>query len=637
MEMTMRRWLVLICLLLFCQTIEGQAQIEAPPDQLSSSLADPAELESFFDGAVEALLKSNKVPGATISVVKDGEVFFAKGYGYADVEKRIPVDPKRTMFRIASVSKLFAWTGVMQLAEQGKVDLDEDINAYLDFEIPQTFPEPITLKHLLSHTAGFEDRYRGLFGDGIEDLLPLREIVANNIPARVLPPGRESAYSNYGAALAGYIVERVSGLPFEQYVEDHIYAPLGMTHSTFRQPVPSELASDMATGHTYVNGAFEGREFEYDPAVADGAMSTSAVDMAHFMIAHLQNGRFCDHRILQEATAIQMHSRLFAHHPRVPGMAYGFYEVDFNGQRGIGHGGDIFYFHTDLLLLLKHNVGLFVSFNSDSSSPARNQIVDLFLDRYYPAISLTPVEPATDFAWRSSRYTGYYRPNRYAYESLEKTALLATGDFKVSTEEANDLFIEGMGMHARIVEVEPLLFRIVGGDLSIGSDVIGFRKDASGDIVQMFPTPVMTLHKLPWYDTTAFHRSLLGVCLVVFLAVVIVAFRNRKAAKSQPPLARWRRRLAVMVSLLNLIFVVSFCLMLLQALDTALIPDSVFYLLTLPVISLLLTAVLVMVEALVWRRGVVTWSGRIFGGLVCLAAVAYIYFLNYWNLLGWHY
>jgi CubicO group peptidase (beta-lactamase class C family) len=632
----MRRWLHLICLLLFCQTTEGQAQNNAPPGAPSSGPTDPAELESFFDGAVEALLKSNKVPGATISIVKDGEVFFAKGYGYADVEKRIQVDPEKTMFRIASVSKLFAWTAVMQLAEQGKVDLDEYVNAYLDLEIPPTFPEPITLKHLLSHTAGFEDRYRGLFGDGIEDLLPLGEVLANNIPARVFPPGQESAYSNYGAALAGYIVERVSGLSFEQYVEDHIYAPLGMTHSTFRQPVPSEMAPDMARGHTYVDGAFEGREFEYEPAVADGAMSTSAVDMAHFMIAHLQKGRFGDHRILQEATASQMHSRFFAHDPRVPGMAYGFYEVDFNGQRAIGHGGDLFYFHTDLLLLPEHGVGLFVSLNSDSSSPARNQIVNLFLDRYYPATSPTPVAPATDFTRRASRYTGYYRMNRYAYESLEKTALLVMGDFKVSAGR-NDLFIEGMGMHARIVEVEPLLFRIVGGDLSVGSDVIGFREDASGDIVQMFPTPVMTLHKLPWYDTTAFHRSLLAGCLVMFLAVLIWAFRNRKAAESQPPLARWRRRLAVTVSLLNFIFFVAFCLMLLQALDTALIPDSVSYLLILPVISSLLAAGLLIVEARVWRRGLVTWSGRIFGGLVCLAAVAYFYFLNYWNLLGWRY
>jgi CubicO group peptidase (beta-lactamase class C family) len=633
----MKRWLHVLCLLLVCHLSEGQTQNDVPPEPPSSGPSDPAELESFFDGAVEALLKSHKVPGATISVVKDGEVFFTKGYGYADVGKRIPVDPEKTMFRIASVSKLFAWTGVMQLAEMGKVDLDEDVNTYLDFEIPQTFPEPITLKHLLTHTAGFEDRYRGLFGDGVEDLLPLGEILANNIPARVFPPGQESAYSNYGAALAGYIVERVSGVPFEQYVEDFIYAPLEMTHSTFRQPVPSELASDLATGHTCVNGVFEGRGFEYDPAIADGAMSTSAVDMAHFMIAHLQNGRFGEQRILQEATAKKMHSRLSAHDPRIPGMAHGFYEVDLNGQRGIAHGGDIFYFHTELLLLPEHNLGLFVSFNSDSGSRARDQIVSLFLDRYFPATEMSPVEPPADFAVRAVRFAGYYRLNRYAYETLEKAALLAMGDFKVSALESNGLLVEGMGQSIRIVEVEPLLFRVIGGDLSLGSDVVAFRSDASGDIVQMFPTPTMTLRKLPWTDTTVFHLMLLGACLVMFLAVLIRAFRNRKAATSQSSLARWRRRLAVTVSLLNLIFVAGFTLMLIQALDTALIPDSVFYLLALPVISLLLTVVIVVIEAWAWRRGIVTWSDGIFGALAGFAAVAFIYFLNYWNLLGWHF
>jgi CubicO group peptidase (beta-lactamase class C family) len=629
----MKQGLFVLCLLLLSPATEGLAHDDIAPE---SVLTDPAELESFMDGAVEALLESCKVPGATVSVVKDGEVFFAKGYGFADVDARIPVDPERTMFRIASVSKLFVWTGVMQLAEQGKVDLDEDVNTYLDFEIPPTFPDPITLKHLLTHTAGFEERYRGLFGAGIEDLLPLGEIVANNIPARVFPPGQESAYSNYGAALAGYIVERVSGMPFEEYVEDYIYAPLGMTHSTFRQPVPAEMASDLAVGHTYVDGAFEAREFEYDPGVADGAMSTSAVDMAHFMIAHLQNGRFGENRILQESTAETMHSRHFAHDPRLTGMAYGFYELDCNGRRGIGHGGDLFYFHTDLLLLPEEGVGIFVSFNSDSGDRARDQIVSLFLDRYYPATDVHPVTPPADFSQRASRYTGYYRVNRHAFETLEKTVLLAMGDFKVSATDDPGLLISGMGRHIRIVEVEPLLFRIVGGDISVGSDVIAFRSDASGDIVQMFPLPTMTLRKLVWYDTVVFHLLLLGACLLVFLAVLIWAFRNRRALKSRPPLLRWRRRLAVAVSALNLIFVVGFCVMLYQAMDTAIISYRVVYLLALPVVSLMLTVVFVIIEARLWRRGAVAWSGKVFGFVVGLAAVAYLYFLHYWNLLGWH-
>ena len=198
--------------------------------------ADRAELEGFVDGAMRALMQSHQVPGAAISVVVDGEIVLAKGYGYADVERRIPVDAETTMFRIASISKLFAWTALMQLAERGDVDLEKDVNAYLDFEIPPTFPQSITSKHLLTHTAGFEDRYRGLFADGIEDLGPFGEILANHVPARVVPPGREASYSNYGAALAGYIVERVSGMPFARYVEEKIYARWAWLTAHFGSP-----------------------------------------------------------------------------------------------------------------------------------------------------------------------------------------------------------------------------------------------------------------------------------------------------------------------------------------------------------------------------------------------------------------
>jgi CubicO group peptidase (beta-lactamase class C family) len=462
--------------LLLCLSAEGQETGRG-----ATGPSDPAELEIFIDGAMAALMKSHRVPGAVISVVKDGEVFFAKGYGYADVDRRVPVDAERTMFRIASVSKLFAWTALMQLAERGDVDLEEDVNAYLDFAIPASFPEPVTSKHLLTHTAGFEERYRGLYAEGVEDLGPLGDILANNIPARVAPPGQQASYSNYGAALAGYIVERVSGVPFVRYVEENIYAPLGMAHSTFRQPVPARMEPDLATGYAYRKGAFQAREFEYDPGIADGAMSTSAIDMAHFMIAHLQSGRYGERRILREETAEEMHRRIFTHDPRIPGMAHGFYEIDLNGQRGIGHNGSLFYFHTDLLLLPEHDLGLFVSFNSDSGSGARDQIVPLFLDRYYPATQAAPPEPAADFASRASRFAGYYRTNRHPFETMEKPTLLAFGDVKISAEDSGGLALDFMGQQARIVEIEPLLFRVVSGGLPLGSDFIAFGEDPLPD------------------------------------------------------------------------------------------------------------------------------------------------------------
>ncbi|NIU59138.1 MAG: serine hydrolase, partial [Phycisphaerae bacterium] len=162
------------------------------------------------------------------SVVKDGELFFAKGYGYADLEKDIPVDPEQTIFSIGSVGKTFTWTAVMQLVEQGKLDLDADVNTYLDFRIPDTYPQPIAIKHLLTHTSGFEEVWIGSVVLDASDQVPPREWLISHMAARMRPPGDCAAYSNFNAMLAGYIVSRVSGQPYEQYIQEHILDPLGM-------------------------------------------------------------------------------------------------------------------------------------------------------------------------------------------------------------------------------------------------------------------------------------------------------------------------------------------------------------------------------------------------------------------------
>ena len=628
---------VSLAALLLGQPVSAQTPDDIPSLETEGPLADPPELESFIDGVMAALLEAHKVAGGTISVVKDGDIFFAKGYGYADAERNLPVDPAASMFRIASVSKLFAWTGVMQLWEQGQLDLDRDVNSYLDFEIPATFPEPITLTHLLTHTAGFEDRYKGLFADGPEDMAPLGEVLAKNIPARVLPPGEVDSYSNYGVGLAGYIVERVSGIPFEQYVEEKIYAPLGMTHSTFRQPVQAELEADLAAGHSYRAGTHEVQDFEYDPAVADGAMSTSAVDMAHFMIAHLQLGSFGGQRILEEATARRMHSRLFSPDPRIPGTAHGFYEVNANERRGIAHGGDLLYFHSDLLLLPEEGVGLFVSFNSDSGYKARDEIVSVFLDRYFPKPEVKPVEPPADLATRAARYAGWYRMNRYSYETLEKVMLLTIGDMRITATDDGHLLVALMGEESRFVEVDPLLIKLASGSPLIGIDRIAFEENDAGEIIRAHPMPTIALDRLSWWDTVYFQLSLLVACTLAFLNRLVRAFRDRKRLADRSPLTRWNHRLATAVSVLNLAFLASFVVMLFQALETYLLPDSIYVLLVLPVISALLTLGIAGLAVLGWIKSDGAPKNRILTTAFCAMAVGFLWFLNYWNLLGWHY
>ena len=319
----------------------GATPAPVVPNGGTRGVRDRGELEAFLDGVMQANLRDKHVAGATVAVVKDGALYFAKGYGWSDVAHRTPVNAERSLFRIGSVSKLFTWTAVMQLVEQGKLDLDADVNRYLDFKIPATYPQPITLRHIMTHTPGFEENGRDLISDDSVHIMPMREWLTTHMPARVRPPGTYSSYSNYATALAGYIVQRVSGMSFDDYVEQRILVPLGMTQTTTRQPLPARLKGDVSRGYTWGAGEYKAHPFEIIGGAAPaGAVSSSATDMAKFMLAHLEGGALGTSRILAESTTARMHARTFAHDPRLPGFALGFYEKSSHGLRIIGHGGD---------------------------------------------------------------------------------------------------------------------------------------------------------------------------------------------------------------------------------------------------------------------------------------------------------
>ncbi|MEO9079465.1 MAG: serine hydrolase domain-containing protein [Rhodanobacter sp.] len=471
------------------------------------------DLSAFLDGFVPLALARGDVAGGVVSVVKDGKVIFAKGYGYADLKTRKPVTADNTLFRIGSTSKLFTWTAVMQLVEQGKLDLDKDINGYLDFKIPPYESKPITLRDLMTHTPGFEDTARGLIGvDGKS--VNLESYLKGHLPARIFPPGEVVAYSNYGCGLAGYIVQRVSGQSFDDYIEQHIYAPLDMQHSTFRQPLPAKLSPMMAVGYAEASDN-KAQPFEIvDPAPA-GAMTAMAMDMTHFMIAQLQNGRFDNTRILQQATAQEMHTQQRTEAPGLPGYALGFYHEDRHGQSIVGHAGDTNYFHTDLHLLLDANVGIFMSFNSAGNEGGahviRTTLFDAFLDRYFPARVVQLPTAATAKA-DAARVAGWYLGSRRNDSSLRmlyaltQTQIAAMPDDTITIASLKDP--AGAVMHWR--EVGPLKYQAVNS-----WQRVDFITDANGDIsywatdylpqVLIFSrvSAVKSLGSLTWWGTLA--------------------------------------------------------------------------------------------------------------------------------------
>jgi CubicO group peptidase (beta-lactamase class C family) len=536
---------------------EGEQQPITDKATSASHELTAADVEAFLDGAVPQQLQREDIAGATLAIVKDGKLLFARGYGYADAEKKKPVSATETLFRPGSVSKLFTWTSVMQLAEQGKLDLDRDVNVYLDFKIPDAFDKPITLKNIMTHTPGFEEQIKDLFSTG-GGSPNLGEYMKAHIPVRIYPPGTVPAYSNYATSLAGYIVERVSGRPFSEYIEENIFKPLGMAHSTFAQPLPASLASFMSNG--YQVGSDDPKPFEVVGPTPAGSLSSSATDMAQFMMAHLQEGQMGPVRILKPETARLMHSRLFALDDAANGMCYGFYEESRNGHRIIGHAGDTFYFHSDLHLILDANVGFFISYNSAGKAEisARTSLWNAFLDRYFPytVSSLPTVNSAKEDA---KAVSGQYTLSRRSETSFLKTASLL-GEFTVTPAKEGMIVVAELtapnGKPKQWREVAPMTFLEEGGQ-----DKLIFKPDQNKRLQMILPYPFFTGQTVGLYESKKILLPVIGVSLLIMLLTILlwpVAWFVRKHYDYKLDLTPAERllRLSVRIVLvLDLIFV----------------------------------------------------------------------------------
>ena len=475
-------------LLLALTLLGGSVQAATPSAAPAAPAMTSQDLATFYDGLFPYALHRAGIPGGVIVVVKDGKVIFAKGYGYADIKTKRPVDPNTTLFRPGSVSKLFTWTAVMQLVQAGKIDLDADVNKYIDFTIPPFDGKPVTMRNLMTHSAGFEETVRDLLVDRQDQLLPIDVYLKRHLPDRIFPPGQVIAYSNYGATLAGYIVQRVSGEKFEDYVAKHIFEPLKMVHSTFLQPLPANLAPLMATG--YVDGKV--KPFEFVDTVPAGSSTSSAIDMSHFMLAYLNGGTYDGYQLLEPATIKEMWTPQVPEEKGLPGFDLGFYEDDFNGLKIVGHGGDTVAFHSDLHLLPAKDVGFFVSFNSPGKDGAvedvRNNLFKLFLDRYYP---YTPPDEATvaDPQKDAARVTGYYVSSRRVARAL--AFVYALGQSQVTASPDGTIEVSSLkdaaGNTMKWREVGPLRYRQIGGQshLVFGTDADGNVISWASDYVNM--------------------------------------------------------------------------------------------------------------------------------------------------------
>lgn len=483
------------------------------------------DVDTWLDGYLPYALRVGDIAGAEIAIVKDGKVLTERGYGYADVAKRTPVDPFKTVFRPGSVSKLFTWTAVMQLVERGKLNLDADVNRYLDFRIPPFDGRPVTLRNLMTHTAGFEESGKDvMFYDEKNPAIRLDNYVRRAIPRRIFRAGTIPAYSNYGATLAGYIVERISGEPFDSYIERHIFAPLQMQNSTFRQPLPARFRGMMAKG--YYRASAAPTPYELVGGGPAGSLASTADDMAHFMIAHLQGGEFEGQRILLPATAEQMHNSPLTLMPAINRMELGFFETNINGREVIAHEGDSQVFHTTLNLFLSDKVGIYVSVNSLGKDAAgarlRGAIFSDFADRYFPASApSTRVDAATSLQ-HAQMLAGHWEISREIASNF-----LAIGNLisqvNVTAGPKGELhvpFALGLnGVERTWVEIAPFVWQDTGSHERLAAKVVDGRV-VMWSIDQL--SPFIVFVPTPAWRSAAWLLPMLYISLLILTITALV-------------------------------------------------------------------------------------------------------------------
>ena len=581
---TVRSWAFLrVCLLATLATLatgafaQAQIQITPLPEQKAASVTQlgahelgSGDVQPWLDELMGKAMQQQPIAGAVVVVVKDGNVLLSKGYGYADVAAKKPVDPATTLFRVGSLSQLFTWTAVMQLVEQHKLSLDVDINRYLDFSIPSRDGKPITLRDLMTHTAGFEDVSKDLFVPDASALMSNEAWLKRRVPARIYPVGEVPAASHYGAALAGYIVQRVSKQPFETYVEQHIFQPLDMQHASFRQPLPPALQPDMALG--YRSPTEPPHAFELIPATPAAALSISGGDMARFMIAHLQFGRAGEAQLLEQPTVQTMHGYTRTSVPGLHGMSLGFTQMDRNDQKILGDTGSTRFFHSEVALFTPQHVGVFVAIDGDVDQTVLRQLFDGFADRYFP--SLPQIKPPTlaTALTHGAQLVGSYLPSRISQSNFRALRNLFTQTQVTLAPDGTlrtPMFDSVVGpAHWR--EIKPFLWL----DDASGSRLSAVMQDGKVNMLAIDDTaPSLVFLPVPAGQMAQRNAVVVLVTLAIFLlaalswplAALMRRLRQQPLAQDDGS-ARWYR-LSRVTAILQLLFAAGWW-MLLPRLDT---------------------------------------------------------------------
>lgn len=442
-----------------------------PVSGLDRSLLDAESLDRVVRPVFIDHMADRYIAGATISVVHDGEIVYRAGFGRREVFQEIPVDPERTIWRIGSISKVMTGVAVLQLADRGLLDLDADVDDLLsEVQVPATFEEPVRVRHLLTHTAGFDQIGLGRHASSHEEVRPLGDFLAENL-VRIRPPGVVSTYDTYGITLAGHLVEEVTGLSYEEVLERHVFEPLDMHRSAI--VVPGALEADVATGYGFA-GHWEAEPWEHMNTAPASSVSSTATDMARFAIMLLERGRYQERQVLSEESARAMLTRQWSNHPDQPGYSYTLWEDRSYGVEAFSHGGSMAGFGSLLYLVPEHDLGVFIACNQESGS-LPHAVLTALMDALFPGRATTPelrarLRPPLDV----SRFTGTYANSMHHH--TDPAAGWKRQPLELEADQEGRLVFGGEPAFA----VGPLSFQRDDGLL------ITFSESPEGEIVYMF-------------------------------------------------------------------------------------------------------------------------------------------------------
>ncbi|WP_019466142.1 serine hydrolase domain-containing protein [Dyella japonica] len=624
---------VALASMLLSTALWAQAPIQITPlpepkhatvTQLGAAELSASDVQPWLDGEMNGVMQQGAVTGAVVVVVKDGEILLAKGYGYANPDEKKAVDPATTMFRVGALSGVVTSTAVMQLVEKHKLDLDADVNRYLDFTIPPRDGKPVTLRDLLTHTPGFEDVAKHSYVTDAKQLEQNEAWLKHwvSVPARIYPPGEVPAYSIYGMALAGYIVQRASGQAFDDYMARHIFEPLGMQHARFNQSTPpwEHIASSAGPVQPWKRIL---------PTPATGLL-VSGEDMAPLMIAQLQFGRAGNAQLLEQATVQQMQGYQRAAIPGLPGMALGFAHMDRGDQAILGHAGDFNGYHSLLALLPEHHAGIFIATAGGDAQPLLRPLVERFAGRYFPPLPQLKQPTLGTDKQHAAQLAG-----RYASSITSQSNVFALRDvFRQGTISvaADGALVTPMFGTAHWREVKPYLWV----DDATGRRLGAIVRDGK---VRMVSSDALSPGEVYLPATGASPATIKGIVsllLAVFALIAlswpVMAWLGRRHASLAPPEQDLRvYRLSRFSAVLYLLFAGEWCLVL-PRLGAPHLDLHLLLLFLVGSLAVLGTVPVAIETWRAWRGG--AWWRRISGTALLLACLGAIAFIASWHLLS---